>query len=436
MTKKPVVIICGPVQTRSGYGNHTRDLAISAIKSDKYDVKLVSLPWGSTPMNALEPNNPDHDLIKSKIIYEVKEKPDVWIQVSVPNEFAPQGHYNIGVTAGVETDIVPGEFLEGCNRMDLILATSEFTKKAFLNSKYDKIDDKTKQKIGEVKLDTRVEVLFEGLDLDVYKKTKVEPDGTVGKLLETVDTDFNFLFVGHWLKGDMGQDRKDVGMMIRTFCEAFYRKQGKNRPGLIMKTSHAKLSIMDREMIIQRVEQITSQYGMKTPDIHLIHGDLTDKEMNDLYNHPKVKAMVSFTKGEGYGRPLLEFSITGKPILVPDHSGYLDFLKYAKLIPGSLTNVHPSATDKFILKEGKWFTANYGVAMQYLQECMKDYKQFLQESKRQIHITTKKFSLSEMADLFTDYIDKGLETVPTEVKLNLPPKQTPNRVGMPTLQKI
>ena len=53
---------------------------------------------------------------------------------------------------------------------------------------------------------------------------------------------------------------------------------------------------------------------------------MTDEEMNSLYNHPKVKAMVSFTKGEGFGRPLAEFGTTGKPIIASNWSGHLDFL--------------------------------------------------------------------------------------------------------------
>ena len=49
-------------------------------------------------------------------------------------------------------------------------------------------------------------------------------------------------------------------------------------------------------------------------------------EMNSIYNHSKVKAMVSLTKGEGFGRPLLEFSLSQKPLIVSGWSGHMDFL--------------------------------------------------------------------------------------------------------------
>ena len=240
---KPFIVIQGPVATRSGYGNHTRDLATALIKADKYDIKIVSLPWGTTPMNALEPNNKDHQEIDKRIArQDIPRQPDIFIQVSVPNEFQKIGKYNIGVTAGIETTAVSHEFIQGANKMDLLIVTSEHSKKAFTEISYDKHDEKTNQKIGQLKLEVPVQVLFEGLDLDMYTKTSdISPK--VKDELSDIHNDFCYLFVGHWLAGDLGQDRKDVGMMIKTFCEAFKRKSRHNRPALILKTSYATFSI-------------------------------------------------------------------------------------------------------------------------------------------------------------------------------------------------
>ena len=65
---------------------------------------------------------------------------------------------------------------------------------------------------------------------------------------------------------------------------------------------------------------------------------MTDSEINQLYNHPKVKAMLSFNKGEGFGRPLLEFTTTGKPVIASNWSGQLDFLNkdFATSISGEI----------------------------------------------------------------------------------------------------
>ena len=439
---KPFIVIQGPVATRSGYGNHTRDLATALIVQDKYDIQIISLPWGTTPMNALESDNPEHIEIGKRIAKQnIDRQPDVFIQVSVPNEFQKVGKYNIGVTAGIETTAVNHEFIQGANKMDLLVVTSEHSKKGFTDISYDAIDNKTKQKTGVLKLEVPVKVLFEGLDLSMYCKTNViEP--TIVNELKDIKNDFCYLFVGHWLKGDMGQDRKDIGMMIKAFCEAFKKKAAKNRPALILKTSHATFSIKDREAITDKIQQIVSQYGDKMPEIYLLHGDLSDKEMNSLYNHPKVKAMVSFTKGEGFGRPLLEFSITGKPVIASNWSGHVDFLNpdYCVMLPGNLTDVHKSAADKMIMKETKWFTVDYGVAAATLQDVVKNYKTYLSKSRKQTQYVKDNFSLERMSEIFKNIVDEGLKGVPQQVGLKLPKLKKVNteapKLKLPKLKKV
>ena len=439
---KPFIVIQGPVATRSGYGNHTRDLATALICQDKYDIQIVSLPWGTTPMNALESDNPDHIEIGKRIARQnIDRQPDVFIQVSVPNEFQKVGKYNIGVTAGIETTAVNHEFIQGANKMDLLVVTSEHSKKGFTDISYDAIDNKTKQKTGVLKLEVPVKVLFEGLDLSMYCKTSdIEP--TIVNELKDIKNDFCYLFVGHWLKGDMGQDRKDIGMMIKAFCEAFKKKAAKNRPALILKTSHATFSIKDREAITDKIQQIVAQYGDKMPEIYLLHGDLSDKEMNSLYNHPKIKAMVSFTKGEGFGRPLLEFSITGKPVIASNWSGHVDFLNpdYCVMLPGNLTDVHKSAADKMIMKETKWFTVDYGVAAATLQDVVKNYKTYLSRSRKQTQYVKDNFSLERMSEIFKNIVDEGLKGVPQQVGLKLPKLKKSEtkapKLNLPKLKKV
>ena len=438
--KKPFIVIQGPVATRSGYGNHTRDLVLSLIKSEKYHIQIVSLPWGSTPMNALEEDNADHQMITSRIAKaNITQQPDVFIQISVPNEFQKIGKYNIGVTAGIETTLVSPEFIQGANNMDLILTTSEHSKSSFTKSTYDAVDKQTNKKTGVLKLEKPIEVLYEGVDTSVYKKVS-SIKNTIITELKNIPEDFCYLFVGHWLKGDIGHDRKDVGMMIKTYCEAFRRKSKKNIPGLILKTSHATFSITDRDMITSKIQQIIEPYGDKAPNIYLLHGDLSDDEMNSLYNHPKVKAMISFTKGEGYDRPLAEFSMTGKPIIASNWSGHLDFLKYATLLPGELTKVHPSAADKFILQESQWFTVNYGYASKVLQDVVSNYKKYLAISRKQPQHIKDNFSLEGMRSLFCKYVDKGSESVPQQMSLQLPKLKKVGtnapKVKLPTLKKV
>lgn len=418
---KPFIVVQGPVATRSGYGNHTRDLVLSLLKSEKYDVEIISLPWGVTPTDALKADNPDHQLIEKHIARQnIQRKPDVFIQISVPNEFQAYGTFNIGVTAGIETNQVSPEFIEGCNRMDLIITTSEHSKAGFTQCFYDRLDKNTNQKVGELRLEKPIEVLFEGIDTAIYRKTS-NIHQSVNDQLASVKESFAFLFVGHWLKGDLGHDRKDVGMLVKTFAETFKNKASHNKPALIVKTSHATFSIMDRDEIMKKIQMILAPYGHKAPNVYLLHGDLTDEEMNSLYNHPKIKAMVSFTKGEGFGRPLLEFTVTGKPVIASGWSGHVDFLKdNSILLPGEVNEVHRSATDQFIMKGSKWFTVNYPYAAQVLKDVVDKYDQYLQQSRKQAKFTLENFTHSKMSNLFIEMIDSGLNKVPKQVQLTLP----------------
>ena len=390
---KPTLVFQGPVATRSGYGDHARDLLHSLYKLDKFDIKIVSLRWGQTPMDALNYDNEFHKWIIENIIPGVQEKPDIFIQVSVPNEFQPLGFYNIGITAAIETTHSPIEWVYGCNRMDLIIVPSEHSKKSLVDSVYNEADKTTGQLISQHKVLKPVEILFEGFN-ESFGNDVVR---TVSEL-DAIKEDFAFLFVGHWLRGDLGEDRKNVGMMIKTFAMAF--KNEKVKPALVLKTSSAGFSVLDRETTIKKIKQaLGKEYG-KVP-VYLIHGDLTEAEMDGMYNHPKIKAMLNFTKGEGFGRPLLEFSLTGKPILVSNWSGHLDFLKSgAILLDGELKNVHPSAADQFLLKEAKWFSVNISEALTKMKDVFKNYDKYKPAAFQLGKQNKQNFSLAKMTKDF------------------------------------
>jgi hypothetical protein len=125
-------------------------------------------------------------------------------------------------------------------------------------------------------------------------------------------------------------------MLVKTFLETF--KNQKKQPALILKTSGATPCILDREDILSKVKQIRGTVEGKTPKVYVLHGDLEDDEMNGLYNHPKVKAHVSFTHGEGFGRPLLEATFSEKPLITSSWSGHVDFLdpKLSVLLGGEM----------------------------------------------------------------------------------------------------
>lgn len=431
---KPLFIISCPIDTYSGYGARSRDIVKALIKSDKYDVRILPQRWGATSFGFLKADNPEHKQIIDRILPQpqLPKQPDVWMQITVPNEFQPVGKFNIGVTAGIETTVCDPSWIEGLNRMNLNLVSSEHAKQVFQNSKFEARNQQTNQVEKLIELKAPVEVLFEGADINIYKKIDIPPKNDLADLLYSIPEQFAFLFVGHWLQGALGEDRKNVGMMIKTFLETF--KNVKDKPALILKTQGATASIIDKNDILDKIRQIQKLIGDKDlPNVYLIHGMFDDEEMNALYNHPKVKAHITFTKGEGFGRPLLEASISAKPVIAPNWSGHIDFLHkdMSVLLSGKLTQLHPSAVvQNMLLAESGWFTVDYKAASDKLRDIYKNYKNYVDGAKRQAYRSRTEFTLEKMGDKLIELID---DKIPKPVQLKLPQLK---KIELPKKDKI
>jgi len=423
MNKKPIVVVSSPCDTYSGYGRRASDFIKALIKSKpEWDIRLLSQRWGNTPFGYLKDHN-EEDLL-SRLIPNLSEQPDGWIQITIPSEFEAIGkHFSWGLTAGIETTVCDSSWIVGINKMDLTLVSSEFSKKALVETEYDEVDDNTKKVVGKLKVNKPIEVLFEGVDINNYFKID-KFSGIKSDLLTTLDEipeSFCFLFLGHWLQGDFGEDRKNVGMMIKIFLESFKNKM--NKPALILKTSTGKNSIMDRNRLMKRIDDIVKTVNSKNiPNIYVLQGDMSDSDINILYNHKKVKSMISFTKGEGYGRPLAEFAITGKPLVVSDYSGHLDFLRpqYNKFVSGALTPVHDSAlVEKIVVKNSSWFSIDAQQAFQALRDMYDNYATYSKASVPQESYMINNFSFKKMQEKLVEYL-KTNAVVPELKVINLP----------------
>lgn len=435
---KPLCIVRAPCATRSGYGDMSRDIIRHLIEYDKYDVKVHSVNWGDTPMNALDQANPKDKMILDRILTEnVARQPDLYVSITVPNEFEPFGKYNIGITAGIETTVASAQWIEGCNKMDVIFTISEHSKRVFENSKYGYQMPQGQQGILELK--KPIEILHNCIDTAIFGK-KALLDSDMVKTLDGIPEGFNFLFVGHWLRGEFGEDRKNVGLLIKVFLETFKQIDSKPKPALILKTSSAGFSILDREEILSKIEQIKKSVeltGTQTmPNVYLLHGDLTDTEMNTIYNHPKVKAHVSLTKGEGFGRPLLEASVSGKPVIASGWSGHLDFLNKddAILVGGELKNVHESSVwENILIKEASWFAPDMQNAANSLAVVFMEYSTFKNNAYTLADRNRKNFSYETIQKKTWELLDKYVPEFPKQIPLKLP---TLKKIELPKLKKV
>ncbi len=436
--KNTFVISC-PIDTYSGYGARSRDLVKSIIELDKYDVQIVPQRWGSTSFGFIE-DNPEWEFLQKHIQHQITSQPDIWAQITVPNEFQAIGKYNIGFTAGIETTVAAAPWIEGCNRMDLNIVSSEHSKQVFLNSKFDKIDPKTNQKIGVIELQKPIEVLLEGANLDIYKPTNETEFSEINLLndINSIPEKFAFLSVGHWMQGNLGEDRKNIGVTVKSFYDTFKNK--KIQPALILKTSSVNSSYMDRREIMKRINSVRDLCKGKLPNVYLLHGNFTNSEMNELYNHPKIKAMVSHTKGEGFGRPLLEFSLVNKPIICSGWSGQLDFLQkdFNLLLNGSLVNVHPSAQQKDILiADSKWFNVDISQVNSAYLEIFNNIKSWNKKAKRQGYYSRTYFAFENMKAKIVEILENNIN-LPEQVKLSLPKLKKINspKLKLPKLKTI
>jgi len=451
---KKSVLMIAPFNTRSGYGDHARSIFYSIMDREDLDIKCLDVKWGNTPRNHLRPEVPRHKKLLDTFINkdQVQGQPDVLIDIRIPNEFATGAKVNIGITAGVETDVVSPEFLEGMNRMNLNIVPSRFTAETFNRCTFDKMEDLPngqKQKVGEIKNEKPIQVLFEGVDTSVYypkQKHELKKDLS-DELNNLIKEDYAYLHVGQWGKGGFGEDRKNIGVLIKSFLKAFANTQ--NPPALVLKTNGANFSILDRHETKKKIQEVKDMFtGVDLPNIYLIHGDFTIEEMSTLYNHPKIGAFITCTHGEGYGRPMAEATCCDLPVIATKWSGHMDFLTDSEsmLIDGFMKEVPKSALwPPIIIEPSKWFNVNEADVVRKIRTFHKKRKLIQKKSTRLGKKNRREKSLKAMSIEFNKILDEVLQSVPQPVSLKLPKLkkvgdkgelQKSTKINLPKLKRV
>ena len=302
------IVVKGPALSQSGYGEHTR-FVLRSLRSrpDLFDIYFININWGQTSWIYEDSEERRWiDFLLGKTIQHTQQKGefDISLQVTVPNEFQPMAPINIGVTAGIETTKIAPQWVQNAMHMNKIIVVSEHAKYGFDNTEYPATDNNTGKEIV-AKVTCPVEVVG-------YPVKHIEP----AEIKLDLEYDFNFLTVGTWIA------RKNLENTIKWFVEEFFEKE----VGLIVKTSLAKNCLRDREFTHKRLKEILKEYQDRKCQVYLLHGDMSEQEMTALYRHPKVKAMISASHGEGFGLPLFEAAYNALPIIAPNWGGQVDFL--------------------------------------------------------------------------------------------------------------
>ena len=403
------ILVRGPVLTQSGYGEQAR-FALRALRSreDLFEVFIMPINWGQTGWVSL--NNEERAWIDSRIaathIHSQQGGTfDISLQVTIPNEWENIAPINVGYTAGIETTQVAPAWLEKSNMMDKIIVVSNHSKDVFVNTVYQATNQQTGQ-TAELRNQTPVSVVnFPVRDI---KKQKVDLK---------FDYNFNYLAISQW------GPRKNFDNLINWFVEENFDQE----VGLVLKTSVKNNCIIDRKYTEQRLKNILSKHGDVKCKVYLLHGDMTEEEMAGLYNHPKVKCLISATHGEGFGLPFFEAAANGLPIIAPNWSGHTDFLNITDKRNGkqtalfstvdfTLQNVQQEAVwDGVIQAESQWAFADESSFKRRLREVRKEYdsaKKVANKLKRHVR---KSFTSESQNSQFVEGLLRGEPTTDASV---------------------
>lgn len=329
------IVFRGPVLSQCGYGVHARQLIrwLFDLLDRRHNIELYIEPvsWGNTPW-ITDPEA--YNGLIGRIIQYVRQKEsyDISIQLQLPNEWNPfLANYNIGMTAGVETDRCNPEWVSAVNRMDLVIVPSEFAKKVFTNTS---------------EVITKIEVIPECY-IDETANENIEPL----KLLN-LESSFNFLIFGQLTGNNPENDRKNIFYTVKWLAELF-----KDEPdiGVIIKTNSSRNTVVDKIITLNIFNKLLAEVQKGPgPKFYLLHGDMTNHEVAALYRHPSIKALVTLTRGECFGLPILEAAVSKLPIIATDWSAYTEFLDKGKFIKidYKLGPIHESRIDNQIFVSG------------------------------------------------------------------------------------
>jgi len=393
------ILVRGPALTQSGYGEHTRFLLRSLrAYPEKFDIYLVALNWGQTGW--LSEDSEEREWLDSLVAERHKFAEsgghfDMSVQVSIPNEWEKLAPYNVGVTAGIETTKVSPVWLEKANQMDKVITISEHAKSVFENTSYQGINKNTQQPM----------MLKSEVPIDIVHYPVKEFESDILPL--NLEYDFNYLIVSQW------GPRKNMENSIKWWIEENYDQE----VGLIIKTSAKNNSIMDRHHVTNNLKAIVQaclpeDYKCK---IYLLHGDLTEGQMQSLYRNKKVKALVNLSHGEGFGLPLFDAACHGLPVIAPSWSGHCDFL-YIKYENGSkkpffadvdydIAPVQPHAVwDGVVQKDSMWCYAQEGSYKMRLRQVRKNWDKWKKKAKTLRKWVLENFAADKQHKLFADSV--------------------------------
>lgn len=408
------VLVKGPALSMSGYGEQTRFMLDAIRHRQDIDLFLVNINWGKSNLIAAndEKTNWIKSLISKTAMAHQADKQfsyDMSIQVTIPNEWENIAPINVGYTAGIECDRVSPVWIEKGNMMNKIITISKHSMDSYKGTQYQLATKQDPNKvIGNLQLST---------DIDYVSYCARNFEKSSESLELGITTSFNFMTISQF------GPRKDLENLLISFLEKY-----KDNPdvGLVVKTHILNTSVLDKHRLKNTLKPLMKKYKDKKCKVYFLHGELSDSQMNSLYQREDIHAYVTSTHGEGYGLPIFEAVCNGMPVIAPDFSGHVDFL-YANVkekkkvkgktkikeknkalfckIPHELRPIQKEAVWKGVLEEGsKWaYCSQSGIAssMEKVRSNYGMYKKWATELKSHV---LEDFSQEKMYSKFNNLL--------------------------------
>ena len=402
-------LLKAPLETQSGYGVHSRQIFEALISDPLFDVSVESLNWGncSYETHVTDLSTKIKQAVEKRAIetQQGQNEYDLFIHVTIPQEYEKRGKFNIGVSALCETDRISPQWIQKMNEMDLNIVPSEHAKNIAKRTVADWHNQNTGEK-GQFKVEKPVVVCAEGIDTTLFTE---KPYQDLLKL--ELEPDFCFLHIGQWGGGDFGEDRKNISNLLKYFCETFRNRKD---VGLVLKTNMGKNDAAGFDAVKSRIANLRHAIGIpaaECPPLYLIHANLTTEEMADLYNHPKIKAFVTLTHGEGFGIPVAEAAAVGLPIMATNWSGHLDILQDGKFVSfeHELKDIpERSVWDPVLIKGSRWACVNEEDVKKKMDKISRSISKPKEWAKELAVKVKEKFDLKVTNDFFINTVKQHM----------------------------
>jgi glycosyltransferase involved in cell wall biosynthesis len=382
------VVIRAPLLSQSGYGVHSRQIAKYLLNRGDFVTTSQIVNWGNTPWLL---NNDAEDGLIGKILESSitnRSDFDISFQVQLPNEWdTALAKFNVGVTALVETDKCNPKWIEKINKMDLIIVPSHFVKKTIYDT--------------GVEVTTKVVVIGESYHESI--------DKVINDIKLDIDTKFNFLVFGQFTGSLPQTDRKNLFNTIKWLCEEF---KGNKNVGIVFKTNSSRATKIDKGITNNLVKKLIAEVREgQYPKIHLLHGNMTPGEVAALYKHKKINVLISATRGEGFGLPLLEAASSALPVIATNWSGHLDFLNLGTFIKldYELKEVDKRKVDNNIFVPGlKWAEVNEKDFKKKVKNFYKNRKGIQSKSNKLAEKIKQNYSFDAISEQYNKLIQKNI----------------------------